>query len=81
MQHSLAQLDEQAAGTPFVDQVTEDEVLAAMQRDKNMKAPSNDGIVILQLKRLSGNANRLLFAIFTRFIQLNYFLKAWREPN
>lgn len=78
VQRTINQLDEQVDDAPFVGQVTEDEVRAAVKRGKNMKAPGNDAIFNLVLKKLSGKAFRFLAAIFTRCFQLNYFPTRWK---
>lgn len=58
--------------------MTEGEVQAALKSSKNMKAPGNDGIFNLVLKKLSGKAYRFLATIFTRCFQLHHFPTRWK---
>lgn len=77
VQHTINQLEQEDARSP-VDRVTEDEVRAAVKRGKNMKAPGNDAIFNLVLKKLSGKAFRHLAAIFSRCFEEKYFPTRWK---
>lgn len=79
VQRTISQLNEQAHGDPFPGQVSEDEVRAAVKRGKNMKAPGNDNIFNLILKKLSSKAYRFLVAIFTSCFHKNYFPTRWKR--
>nr|XP_029723030.1 uncharacterized protein LOC115263789 [Aedes albopictus] len=70
VRRTINQLDDNDEA-PFDGQVTEDEVRSAIKRTKNMKAPGNDGIFNLVLKKLSSKSNRFLAAIFTRISGLH----------
>ena len=78
VQQTIRQLD-QTVDAPFAGRITEDEVRAAVKRGKNMKAPGNDGIFNLVLKKLSNKAYRHLAAIFTRCFELDYFPTRWKQ--
>lgn len=80
VRRTINQLDE-VGGAPFTGQVNEVEVRSTVKRGKNKKAPGNDGIFNLALKKLSGKALRFLAAVSTRCFQLNHFPARWKTEK
>lgn len=60
------------------DEITEDDVCNAVKKAKNMKAPGNDAIFNLVLKKLSSKSYRYLAAIFNSCFRLNHFPTRWK---
>lgn len=77
VQQTAAELNERNE-SPFTGQISDDDVEIAVKLGKNMKAPGNDGIFNLVLKKLSRKSYRFLAAIFTKCFQLEYFPTRWK---
>ena len=78
VRQTITQLEHQIHEIPPASRVSEREVREAIKRGKNMKAPGNDVIFNLILKKLSSKAYGFLAAIFTRCFQLFYFPSRWK---
>lgn len=78
VQQSMRELDDLTNAVPFPGRITENELRAAVKSGRNMKAPGEDGIFNLVLKKLTGKAYRVLAAVFTRCLQLSYFPTRWK---